>query len=174
MIKTEMKKNPDEKTKGKKPSPDQDLLDIFVAQGMKMVSQMAPQLKGKASIDVLGNALFEVVNKIETEGAKNGIEFPQWILLRGTEDILRFLLEVAQVQVDEKSVKGIIGIAVGRWLKNAIQTGKMTKEQAVELGRQLQEQSKGQQAGSQRPQSTPAPPQQVAPQMPQGQTGIGG
>lgn len=178
MLKTEMNKkpdpveakNPDKNQSGNKnqPSPEQDLLDIFVAQGMKIVMKIAPTIKGTGSIDALGNALFNIVNKIETEGARNGVNFPQWVLIRGTKDILIYLIDTVQVKVTEDQVKSIIGIAVGRYLKNALDTGKMTKEQAMELSRQMQQQADPKQMAQPNPQQVQTPALNAAPnpQMP--------
>lgn len=185
MLKTEMNKTPDPvetkypDTQGKnkldnknQPSPEQDVLDIFVAQGMKLVMQIAPTLNGKASVDALGNALYNIVNKVETEGMKNGVAFPQWVLIRGTKDILIFLLNSVRVEVTEISVKAIIGIAVGKYMENALNTGKMTKEQAVEIAKQLS-QNPIPAGGDKNPQAAGMVAQPDNSQMPM-QSGAGG
>lgn len=175
MLKTEMDKKPlaNEKSPEGETNEEQDYLDIFVAQCMKIVKQIAPKLQGKASIDVLGNALFTVVNKVETEGAQKGVNFPLWVIIRGTQDILIFLLDSAQVEVTEESVKAIIGIAVGKYMQNAIDTGKITKEQAGQIAQEMQQQvgkgspQEGQQAPVVPTGQSPVAPQPVAPPNPQ-------
>lgn len=117
-------------------NPGQDLYDIFVAQGIKIASEIAPRLEGKASIDTLGNALADTINKIETEGARHGIKFPLEVLLHGSNEILGYMIDVSGVQADEAQIKGMIGVAVGNYVQNAIKTGKMTKEQIVQLAQQ--------------------------------------
>jgi hypothetical protein len=181
MLKTEMNKKPDPaETKNSdknqagdknQPGPEQDLLDIFVAQGMKIVMKIAPTLKDKGSVDALGNALFNIVNKIETEGTSNGVNFPQWVLIRGARDILIYLIDTVQIKVTEDQVKAIVGIAVGKYLKNALDTGKMTKEQAVELAKQLSQKPIQEMAQGPRTEKPAIPPNN--PQMPM-QSGAGG
>jgi hypothetical protein len=116
-----------------KVNPDQDAYDIFVAQGIKLASAVSEKLQGSASIDVLGNALFEIVNKIETEGEKNGVKFDLSVLLHGSNEILGHLIDMSQVEISEEQVKAVVGIAVGKYLNNAVKTGKMTPDQVVQL-----------------------------------------
>lgn len=118
---------------------DQDLYDIFVAQGIKMAAKIAPSIQGKASIDTLGNALFEIVKKVEEGGAKNGIEFDIPVLLHGSNDILGHLIELSGVDINEEQVKAVVGIAVGRYIQDAVKTGKMTPEQVQQLAQQGQQ-----------------------------------
>jgi hypothetical protein len=120
-------------------SPLQDLYDIFVAQGIRIAFKIAPQLQGKSSIDVLGNALFNIVNKIETEGAKNGIKFPLEVLLHGSNEILGHLIEATKVKINEQQIKAVVSMAVGKWIENAMKTGKMTKDQLIQLAQQAQQ-----------------------------------
>jgi len=164
MLKTEMDKKATEKAPE---SEEQDFLDIFIIQGMKIVKQIAPKLQGNASIDVLGNVLFTIVNKVETEGAQKGVNFPMWVLIRGTTDILTFLVETTGVEVTPESVKAIIGIAVGKYIQNGIDTGKFTKEEAGQAAQELQQQmSKGAKPQEEQVPTTEQPPMaQPTPQM---------
>jgi len=130
--------------------PNQSLYDIFVAQGIKMAVATSDKLVGKASIEQLGNTLFEIVNKVETEGAKHGINFGLDVILHGSNEILGHIIELSQVQISEDQIKQAIGIAVGRWVKNAIKTGKMTPEQIQSMGQQAQ-QSMQSMGGGQQP-----------------------
>jgi transcriptional regulator len=120
-------------------APNQDLYDIFVAQGVKMAVAFADKLTGKASVEVLGNTLFDIVNKVETQGAKNGVQFGLDVIIHGSNEILGHLIELSQVQISEEQIKQAIGIAVGRWVQNAIKTGKMTAEQLQGLAQQGQQ-----------------------------------
>lgn len=154
-----------------KTSPLQDLYDIFVSQGIRIAFKIAPQLEGKSSIDILGNALFNIVNKIEVEGAKNGIRFPIEVLLHGSNEILGHLIEATKVKINEQQIKAVVSMAVGRWIENAMKTGKMTKDQLVQLAQQAQQampQQKQAQQPSPAPQQGAAPPAQTPGVMNQG------
>ena len=126
-------------------APNQDIYDIFVSQGILIVKQIAHTLKGKSSIDSLGNALFNIVSKIETEGEANGIKFPLDIIAHGSNEILGFLLKESGVEVDEQKIRAIIGIAVGEYIEDAMKTGKFTQEQIQEIA----------QSGEQAPEQPP-------------------
>lgn len=123
---------------------NQDLYDIFVSQGIKLASAAGQQMQGKASVDLLGNALFEIVKKIEATGEKHGIRFELDVILHGSNEILGHLINVSKVNINEDQIKAVVGIAVGQWLKNAIQTGKMTMEQAQAMVQQGQQPAGGQ------------------------------
>lgn len=131
-------------------NPNQDDYDIFVAQGIKLVRQAAESIKGDASIETLGSTLFEIVNKVETEGAKNGITFGIDVVLHGSNEILGHLIELSQVKINEEQIKAVIGSAVGKWVDNAVKTGKMTPEQLQEMVQQ------GQQSGQEMPEQQPS------------------
>ena len=139
---------------GGQENPSQDTYDIFVAQGIKLASIASDKLQGNSSIDLLGNTLFEIVSKIETEGEKNGIKFDIPVLVHGSNEILNHLITMSKVEISDEQVKAVVGIAVGKYLTNAMKTGKMTQEQISQFA-----QEGGQQA---------APQGMAAPPMPQG------
>lgn len=112
------------------PNENQDLYDIFVSQGIKLASTAGQEIQGKASVEVLGSALFEIVNTIETEGSKHGVKFGLDVILHGSNEILGHLINVSKVDISEDQIKSVVGLAVGKWLENAVKTGKMTVEQA--------------------------------------------
>lgn len=120
-------------------SENQELYDIFVAQGIKLAQATAKRIQGNASIDTLGSALFDIVNKVESEGEKNGVKFGLDVLIHGSNEVLGHLLEMCKVDVQEEQIKAIVGTAVGKYLDNAIKTGKMTSEQVVQLAQQAKQ-----------------------------------
>ena len=122
---------------GGQPPIDQDGYDIFVAQGIRLASQI--DMQGKASVDLLGRTLFDVVSRVEAEGTKNGIKFDLAIVLHGSNEILGYMLQKAKVQIDEEQTKAVIGVAVGLWIQDALKSGKMTPEQLKSLADQGQQ-----------------------------------
>lgn len=140
---------PDQQVNPEQVNPNdsqQDLYDIFVSQGIKLASSIGKEMQGKASIELLGNALFEIVKRIESEGQKNGIQFGLDIILHGSNEILGHLINVSKVDITEDQIKAVIGMAAGQWLRNAISTGKMTIDQArnmVQQGQQSMDQFEG-------------------------------
>ena len=143
-------------------SEQKDLYDIFVAQGIKLASVASDKLQGNSSVDLIGNTLFEIVTKIEAEGEKNGINFGIPVLLHGSSEILSHLIEMSKVDINEEQIKAVVGLAVGKYLTNAMKTGKMSKEQITQMSQEAQQSQQGQQP------SPGAPPQGAGMAMPQG------
>ena len=131
-------KGPDQKGKG---NPRQADYDIFVSQGIKLASAAARKMQGSASIDSLGNALAEIVTRVEDEARKYGIKFDFDILIHGAQEILTHLLGMAKVDANEEHVKAIAGFAVGKYIEGAVKAGKIKPEEL----QQLSQMDKGQQ-----------------------------
>jgi len=146
--------------KKNKPNPGQDLYDIFVAQGIKLAATVGPKLVGKASPELIGSALFDIVKKIETEGEKNGVKFDPAVILHGSKEILSHLINISQVDINEEQVKAVVGVAVGKYLNDAVKTGKMTEQEVAQLAQAAQA---GQGAGPEQGISPPTPTDQPTP-----------
>jgi len=140
-----MKPKPQQpKKEQSKANPTQDRYNIFVSQGILIASKLAKSIAGKASIDTLGNALFSIVTKVEDEGLKHGVKFDLGLLMKGSQEILAYLIDKSGVdvqQMGEEGIKSIVGIAVGKYLQSAIKSGKMTQEQVIQLAQQAQAQA---------------------------------
>ena len=159
--------NNEKPVQGDQPEADseqKDLYDIFVAQGIKLASVASEKLQGNSSVDLLGNTLFEIVTKIEGEGEKNGIKFGIPVLLHGSSEILSHLIEMSKVEINEDQVKAVVGLAVGKYLTNAMKTGKMSKEQITQMSQEAQQS----QQGPEQPPGMAAPPQAAPQGMPNG------
>lgn len=120
------------------PNPEQANYDIFVSQGIKLAAAAADKMQGKASVDALGNVLFEIVTKIENEGKKNGVNFSLPVILHGSAEILGHIIELSEVDINEEQAKAAMGIATGRYIENALKTGKWTPEQAQQFAQEAQ------------------------------------
>jgi hypothetical protein len=87
--------------------------------------------------------MFEIVSRVESEGNKNGVIFDLAVMLHGAQEILTTLLEMSGIELQEDQVKETVGYMVGMYLDNAIETGKMTKEEVVQLSEQAKQQGEG-------------------------------
>ena len=126
---------------------EQDLYDIFVAQGIKLAAETAKGLTGKASVNALGHTLFMIVRKVEGEGQRHGINFPLSVLLHGSNEILGHIIEMSGVKISDDQIKATIGIAVGEYFQDAIKSGRMKPEQLANLARQAQQSAASMQQG---------------------------
>lgn len=118
----------------------QEAYDIFVGQGTRLAQGAAKGLQGQANPQAIGDAMAGIVERVEAEGAKNGIQFDLAVMLHGAGNILQNLLVLAGVELDEAQTKEAVGHMVGRYLENAVQSGRMTQEQVVQLGQQAEQQ----------------------------------
>jgi hypothetical protein len=134
----------------------QEDYDIFVSQGIKLAAIASDKIKGKASIDTLGNVLADIVSKVEDQGAKHGIKFGLPILINGTTEILTQLLSMTGVDVKEEHVKAITAIAVGRYMDQAVKSGKISQSDLQQLA---QQQEQGQDQPPQQQMPVPGGPQ---------------
>ena len=118
----------------------QEMYDIFVGQGTKLAMSAAKSLQGQTDPKVIGEAMFEIVDRVESEGMKNGMKFDLATMLHGSGNILSNLVHTAGIQLDENQTKEVVGHMVGKYLDNSVKTGKMTPEQVVQLGEQAKSQ----------------------------------
>lgn len=123
----------------------QDAYDVFVAQGIKLAKGVAQNLQGAGS-QAIADAMIAIIGRLEKEGQKYDISFDLAILLHGSQEILANLLSFAGMQPTDEQVKEIVSLMVGKYLNGAVQSGKMSTEQVVELSNQAQQ---NQQAGGQ-------------------------
>jgi len=133
------KKQAEQQVTPKQPgNPEQVNYDIFISQGIELASAAAQQMQGKASVDTIGNALYEIIKKVETEGEKNGVSFSLGVVLHGSNELLGHLIEMSGVQINEEQIKGAVGVAVGRYIQEALDSGAVTKPQLMQLAEQAQ------------------------------------
>ena len=124
---------------GQEANPEQTNYDIFVSQGIMLAGPAADKLQGQASVDLLGNSLFEIVKKVESEGMKNGIEFSLPVILNGSNEVLNHLINMTGTQLNDDQIKTVIGTAVGRYVQDKMQTGAWTPQQAQQIAQQAQQ-----------------------------------
>lgn len=123
---------------------EQDSYDIFVAQGIKLAAKVAPQMRGNASVESLGQALFTIIEKLEREGIENNVPFSTKVLFHGSSEILTHLLDLSKVDIDEEGVKAVVGIAMGMYIDRGLKSGAMTPESLQQMAQQGQETLQGQ------------------------------
>jgi hypothetical protein len=81
-----------------------------------------------------------IVERVESEATQHGRQFALPVMLHGSQNILANLLEMSGVQLDENQVKEAVGHMVGLYLDRAVSSGKMQKEEVVQLAQQAEQQ----------------------------------
>lgn len=126
-----------------------EILDVFIANGISMIhkegnaEKLLTQIKKSGSrTEAVGIILSTIISRLETSAAENGIEVPPEVSLQAFGELLRellFLLEqTGEKPFSREELKETTGFAVGFYLDNAVKSGKLTKEQVIALGKQLQ------------------------------------
>ncbi len=118
---------------------EQNLYTVFVSQGIKQLAQQDYQNLPKNTQDI-ASALFVIVDRVVTSGEKNGVVFSFPVILHGANEILNTLLSIAGIELSNKETAEVAGLAVGKYLQNAVDTGRMTEKEVVELGKQAKQQ----------------------------------
>jgi hypothetical protein len=134
---------------------DTDGRDILVAQGTILAYKAAKSIQGKASVEVIGRGLFEIIKKVETDGKKHGVSFGLPVVASAAPEILAHIIKASGTDVNEEQQKAAIGVATGLYLQDAIKSGKMTQEDLTKLVQQYQGESN--QGNQQAPQQQAQP-----------------
>lgn len=127
----------------------QELYDIFVSQGTMLAAAASDKLKGQGPetpgiVGTVGDAMVDIVNKVEDEGGRRGIQFDAVSMVHGSSEILTNFLNMSGIKLNEDQMKQVIGHMVGRYFQEGIKSGKITKDQLIQTGQQLQQKIQGQ------------------------------
>jgi hypothetical protein len=122
----------------------QELYDIFVSQGTMLAAKAADQLKGQDQntpgiVGTVGDAMSDIINKVEDDGAKHGIQFDEVSMVHGSAEIMTNLLNMSGIKLTDEQKKQVAGHAIGRYFNEAMQSGKMPKERLMQYGQQIQQ-----------------------------------
>ena len=121
-----------------KNNDQQELFDIFVSQGIAMIKKSAPGLNGSKDANTIADVMFTIIDRIETEGSKNGINFPPEVVYSAGKDLMGVLFEAAKIPADENLIKQVTGIVYGKYVSSRMKSGKLTKEQVVQYGKDME------------------------------------
>lgn len=134
-------KAPQDKTKSNVSEQQQDLYDIFVGKSIELAGVHAQRLKDQENVtpENVAEIMFQIVSRTEEDAQKNGIQFDMAIKLKGSENILKVLLNMGGVKFNEQQYRETIGRMVPKYLKSQVQGGKMTEQEVIQLAQQAQQ-----------------------------------
>lgn len=124
---------------------DEKELDIFISNGVKLVHQekisdmIISQVVNSANpVESLSNVMLNIVGKLEQSAEESGKQLSFVTMAYGANALLGEILLIADAAgmkalTDEQKVE-VLSMTTGKYLDNAIQSGKMTKEELIELG----------------------------------------
>ena len=132
-------------------SPElQQEYDIFVSNGIRIIHGNAReaiinQLKGQEPADAVAMATVGVIERIESGAADKGKKINESVLLNGANELMNNIIELGEgsgaiKEMSEDDRVNAVKKATGMYIKNALESGKMTKEQLVQDAEALKQQ----------------------------------
>jgi hypothetical protein len=150
---------------------DQEAIDIFVANGMKMIhnskisdSIVTLILKSDNPAKAVAESTLRIVERLEASSKTSGKELTLNTIAQGGNMIMGEIIASAEAaglkKMTDKEKYQAYSLAIATYIDNAIKTGKMTKEQVMQMQKDAESTPEGQKimetaaAGP----SSPAPP----------------
>ncbi len=136
-------------------APNQEEIDIFVANGLKIVHNpkvsdalIARIVKAKNPVVAISEATLFIVEKLEQSSAAAGKKPSLTTLAYGANALMGEIIASAEAagmkKMDDETKYRAFSMAVGQYLDAAVKTGKMTKEEVIQLGKDAGETPEGQ------------------------------
>ena len=134
---------------------DQKELDIFIANGMKMIHSekisdgiIARVTKAKNPVAALADVVLNIVARLEQSSEAAGKKLSFTTLAYGANVLMGEVIASAEAagmkKLDNKAKYEAMSLAVSKYLDNALKTGKMTKEELIQLGQEAETSPAGQ------------------------------
>lgn len=127
----------------------QEQLDMFVLNGMNIIyeegvtEQLVQQMQvTKNKAQAIGQTVTTIITRLEDTATQSSVPLDPTIVLVGALKIMEELFILAEGtgqvgDITEDLVKETIGTIVGTYLQDAIQVGKITKEELAALSKSI-------------------------------------
>jgi len=160
----------------------QEQFDMFMSSGISIIhdkkvsDSLIKQLRiSKEPVDSIAQILLGVIRRIENSAESNGIKIDTSVKVSGANQLLGEIINLAETVgmpplTDEQKYQAF-SLAISLYINEAIKSGKMTKEQLMQMAEEAKQTPEGQkitqqmQQGGQPQQAVP--PQATRPPMPQ-------
>lgn len=151
---------------------NQEELDIFVANGLKLVHDpkvsdtlITSITKAQDPVKAIADATLNVVGRLEQSSQQAGKKLSLTTLAYGANYVMGEIITVAEAagleKMDDQTKYHAYSLAVAKYLDTAVKTGKMTKEEVVALGKQAEGTPEGKKIMQTAQQTTPEMPTSV-------------
>ena len=136
----------------------QEVLDIFVANGLKIIhtEQVLDAMLKQLEVDqdkthAIGSVLAGVIIRLEDTAGENEINLDPEVVVLGAIQLFQEILIIGQEtdklpDFDLEDIRSAIGHAVGIYFDNGLKTGKVTQEELVALAQMFEQDPQVQQA----------------------------
>lgn len=145
----------------KAPPELQQEYDILVSNALRIIHGKAReaivnQLKNQEPIQAVAQSAVNVIERIEAGAASKGKRINEGVLINGAGEIIQNIIELgvaskATKPMKQEDVLKAAKMAAGLWIKNALDSGKLTKEQLVQGAQALKQSGQGQGKGQNAP-----------------------
>ena len=126
--------------RNKLPEKQQDDYDIFVSQGKMIAMRMADKLNTAGDpVKILADALLGIVNKVRSEGSRNGLQFDPLVMAAGSVEILTVLLMAAGIELNDEQIRQTVGQAIGQFVQQALDSGEIDNNQLQQAAMVMQQ-----------------------------------
>jgi hypothetical protein len=125
-------------------------LDIFVANGLKIVHDpkvsdklIKQAVESKTPVEAIADATIFIVSRLEQSSKDAGKKLSLTTLAYGANVIMGEIIASAEAagmeELEDDAKYQAFSLAVGKYLDEAVKTGKMTEEEVLQLGRDAEE-----------------------------------
>ena len=153
---------------------NQEQFDIFIANGVNIIHEQKTTdailnqiQKNPDPVDAIAKATLMVINRLEDSALSNGVKVEDSVKIAGANQLMGEIINLTESAgmkplVDEQKYQAF-SLAVSMYLDRSVKSGKMTKEQLVQMGQEAQQSPEGQEIAQQMQQGRPQQMQQQAP-----------
>ena len=131
------------------PEADQQELDAFVANGLKLVhTEKISDVLIKSIVDspnpilAVADATLNVVSRLEDSAKAAGRDVSLNTVAYGGNIIMGEIILSAETagmkKMDDETKYKAFSLAVSKWIDAAVRTGKMTKEELIQMGKEAE------------------------------------
>jgi len=175
---------PTENAKQVQPSPEQQRqLELFITSGTKIIQSprmqqsIAQHTKAQDPLDAIASSVVMVMERLERVAQQNGEKLDPDVELQAANVLLGEIIKVYEKssgqKLSEEQKYQAFSLAISTYLDDAINTGKISKEELAQLADMIKQTPEGRKINEQIQGSGGQPTgQPMQPQANQGPTGI--
>lgn len=133
---------------------NQEEIDIFIANGMKVVHNqklsdllISSIVKAKNPVAAIADATLMVVDKLESSASGAQKKLSLTTIAYGSNYIMGEIIATAEAaglkKLSDEQKAQAFSLGVGKYLDKAVQTGKMTKDELIKMGKDAEATEEG-------------------------------
>lgn len=137
-------------------SPElQGQFDIFMANGISIIHDEKVSeglikriLASDDSIEAIASATLDIIERLESSSKSSGVDLSDAVLVQGANQLMGEIISLAEMAgmspLNEDQRYQAFSLATGKYLDNAVKTGKMTPDELQKMSDGVSQTSDGQ------------------------------